>query len=156
LPSHGSWLHSRRNKALHAVKDLTLSFQSHPSAYFTCCRRHRSDLDPFREVRSQSVAPRGKSVVVVRPIGDLPVRRPNYGSTLHRHLTLLREFAVEWLCQRGLTCPFHDHAIPTNEDRVRLQEGVRVELQCFPEELSQALFVFELQPNTVVFEFEPF
>jgi len=40
-------------------------------------RRHASEFDPIIEVFCQSGAPRGHSIVVVRPIGSLAVLRPN-------------------------------------------------------------------------------
>src|SRR5262249_55922205 len=120
-------------------------------------RAHRRlEFDPFLEVRSQSSTPRGQSVVVVRPIGDLPVLGPNNGRPVQRGFDLSFESAVERLCQGCIKSPFGDHALTDHENRISLEPSVWKGLSRLLEEFSQSLLICKLQSKSVIFEPEFF
>jgi hypothetical protein len=49
-----------------------------------CGTHHRSAFDPLRKMRTQSCAPRGQSVVVVYPVGNLLVVDTHDGGSVYR------------------------------------------------------------------------
>ena len=62
------------------------------------------------------------------------------------------ETTVEGLGQSKLKSPFGDHTAAANENRVGMQERVRIKFSRLLEEFTQPLFILKLQPYPVVFE----